>query len=63
MPRMGSTGSHRASGREKTSVQKMGGEVVGSGDAVLRISRELTSVIETDEDGLNWHFPRLGLCF
>ena len=40
MPRMGSTGSHRASGREKTSVQKTGGEVVGSGDAVLRISIE-----------------------
>jgi len=37
MERMGSTGIHRASGREKTSVQKIGGVMVGSGEARVRL--------------------------
>jgi hypothetical protein len=36
IPRTGSTGNHLASGRENTSVQKTGGVVNGSGDAVTK---------------------------
>jgi len=36
IPRMGSTGNHLASGRDNTSVQKTGGVVKGSGEAVTK---------------------------